>query len=137
MPYSYMVDEKRRLGIVVALAPNSFESTRDGIAEFAQDSRLGSDFGIVLDLRENDYTPSATEAPELTTLYLEKFRGRPLAMIVSRLVQLGVANMISTIAELRGGSVQAFRDRDEGETWLMAELARRFTGSATSGGRAS
>ena len=125
MPYSWMVDEERRLGIVVATASNSFESTRDGINEFAKDPRLGPDFGIVLDLRENDYTPSATEAPELTHLYLEKFRGRPLAMIVSRLVQFGVANMISTIAELRGGSVQAFRDRDEGEKWLAAEVARR------------
>ncbi|HJQ98168.1 MAG TPA: hypothetical protein VJ826_07610 [Candidatus Polarisedimenticolaceae bacterium] len=137
MPYSFTVDETLRLGIVVASAPNSFESTRDGILEFSEDPRLGPDFGIVLDLRENDYTPSATEAPELTTLYLERFRGRPLAMIVSRLVQLGVANMISTIAELRGGSVQAFRDRGEGEKWLAAEAARRTTGSATSGGRAS
>ena len=127
MPYSFTVDEERRLGIVVASAPNSFESTRDGIVEFSKDPRLGADFGIVLDLRENDYTPSATEAPELTSLYLESFRGRPLAMIVARLVQLGVANMISTIAELRGGSVQAFRDREEGEQWLAAEVTRRST----------
>jgi len=126
MPYSFTVDEERRLGIVVASAPNSFESTRDGIVEFSKDPRLGADFGIVLDLRENDYTPSATEAPELTSLYLESFRGRPLAMIVARLVQLGVANMISTIAELRG-SVQAFRDREEGERWLAAEVTRRST----------
>jgi hypothetical protein len=136
MPYSYTVDVERRLGIIVATPSNSFESTRDGILEFSQDPRLGSDFGILLDLRENDYTPSATEAPDLTSLYLEKFHGRPLAMIVSRLVQLGVANMISTIAELRGGSVQAFRDRDEGEKWLAAEVTRRSKGSATSGGRA-
>jgi len=95
--------------------------------EFSKDPRLGTDFGVVLDLRENDYTPSAAEAPELTKLYLDSFRGRPLAMIVSRLVQLGVANMISTIAELRGGSVQAFRDREEGEQWLAAEVARRST----------
>ena len=136
MPYSISVDVERRLGIIVATPSNSFESTRDGILEFSQDPRLGPDFGIVLDLRENDYTPSATEAPELTSLYLEKFRGRPLAMIVSRLVQLGVANMISTIAELRGGSVQAFRDRDEGEKWLAAEVTRRSKGSARSGGPA-
>ena len=135
MPYNYLVDVDRRLGIVVASAPNTFESTRDGILEFATDPRLGPDFGIVLDVRENDYTPSATEAPELTKLYLEKFRGRPLAMIVSRLVQLGVANMIATIAELRGGSGRVFRDRDEGETWLAAEIASARD-SAKSGGRA-
>ena len=127
MPYLWSVDAERRLGDVVASVPNTFESTRDGIVEFSKDPRLGPDFGVVLDLRENDYTPSAAEAPELTKLYLDSFRGRPLAMIVSRLVQLGVANMISTIAELRGGSVQAFRDREEGEQWLAAEVARRST----------
>jgi hypothetical protein len=46
-------------------------------------------------------------------------------MVVSRLVQLGVANMISTIADLRGGSVRAFRDRKEAEAWLASEVKQR------------
>ena len=125
MPYTFTMDAERGLMLIEATPPNSLESTRSGIEEFAQAPGLGADFGILLDLRENDYTPSAPEAHELTTLYLEKFRGRPLAMIVSRMVQLGVANMISTIAELRGGSVRAFRDRKEGEDWLASQVALR------------
>ena len=111
--------------LIEATPPNSLASSRDGIEEFSRASGLGPDFGVLLDLRENDYTPSATEAHELTTLYLERFRGRPLAMVVARLVQLGVANMISTIAELRGGSVRAFRDREEAEAWLTTEVRQR------------
>ena len=125
MPYTYVIDAERGLMLIEATPPNTFESSRTGIGEFSQDPGLGPDFGILLDLRENDYTPSATEAQELTAFYLEKFRGRPLAMVVSRLVQLGVANMISTIAELRGGSVHAFRDRKEAETWLTRTVKQR------------
>ena len=125
MPYTYVIDAERGLMLIEATPPNTFESSRAGIEEFSQDPGLAPDFGILLDLRENDYTPSATEAHDLTVLYLERFRGRPLAMVVSRLVQLGVANMISTIAELRGGSVRAFRDRNEGEAWLAGEVKRR------------
>ena len=65
------------------------------------------------------------EAHDLTALYIEKLSGRPLALVVSRLVQLGVANMISTIAEMRGASVRAFRDRNEAETWLQSEVKER------------
>lgn len=125
MPYTYVIDAERGLMLIEATPPNTIESSRAGIEEFSQDPELGPDFGILLDLRENDYTPSATEAHDLTVLYLERFRGRPLAMVVARLVQLGVANMISTIAELRGGSVRAFRDRNEGEAWLEGEVKRR------------
>jgi hypothetical protein len=125
MPYTYVIDTARGLMLVEATPPNSLASTRSGIDEFSRAPGLEPDFGILLDLRENDYTPSATEAQELTALYLEKFRGRALAMVVSRMVQLGVANMISTIAELRGGAVRAFRDRQEAETWLAGEVKRR------------
>jgi hypothetical protein len=125
MPYKFWVDVERGMGIVEGSPPNTVETTRAGIEEFANDPLLQPEFGILLDLRENDYTPSAAEAHELTVLYLDKLRGRPLAMIVSRLVQLGVANMISTIAELRGGAVRAFRDRTEGEKWLVEEVASR------------
>jgi hypothetical protein len=125
MPYTYMIDAERGLMLIEATPKNTYESTHEGIEEFSQAAGLGPDFGILLDLRENDYTPSATEAHDLTVLYLERFRGRPLAMVVSRLVQLGVANMISTIAELRGGSVRAFRDRNEGEAWVAGEVKQR------------
>ena len=125
MPYAYRVDVERGMMLIDATPPNSHATTRAGIEEFSRAPGLGPDFGVLLDLRENDYTPSATEAHELTTLYLERFRGRPLAMVVARLVQLGVANMISTIAELRGGSVRAFRDRNEAEAWLATEVRQR------------
>jgi hypothetical protein len=125
MPYSYRVDDERGVMLIEATAPNSYETSRSGIEEFARAPGLGPDFGVLLDLRENDYTPSAIEAHDLTNLYLDKFRGRPLAMVVSRLVQLGVANMISTIADLRGGSVRAFRDRKEAEAWLASEVKQR------------
>lgn len=127
MPYASTIDPERRIMIVVATAPNDRASTSLGIEEFSKDPRLAPGFGVLLDLRENDYTPSAPEAHELTNLYLDKFRGRPLALVVARLVQLGVANMIATIAELRGGSVRAFRDRNEAEVWLTGEVARRST----------
>ena len=73
----------------------------------------------IANLRQNDYTPSATEAHELTTLYLERFRGRPLAMVVARLVEpdeLEVGAVLEGDEAVVGADARVPAARDDGES---------------------
>ena len=122
MPYQTTFDARRRLAIVVGSGPNDRASSIEAMEALSSDPRLGPDFGILFDSRENSYTPSASEARDLTDAYLARFRDRPLALVVAGLLQYGVGNMIATLFELRGKTAAVFRDRAEAEEWLTASI---------------
>ena len=77
-------------------------------------AKLGPD---VLDL---GLTPETVAA----RLQSKRFAGRAMAVVVSGLLQYGVANMITTIVRLRGSPVAAFRELPEAEAWLDEAIAK-------------
>ena len=122
MAYAITIDPARRLAIVVGTPPNDLTSSLAAMEELASRPGFLPGYGILCDFRENDYAPGVSDAPTLAESYSEKFRGRPMAVVVSSLLHYGIANMITTLIQLRGSPVAAFRDIDEAAAWLEASL---------------
>jgi hypothetical protein len=118
MPYSLSIDRARRRVLIVGAGPNDVASTLGAMDELAAHPDLAPGMGILCDFRENGYVPGTGDAEKLADAYTRRFAGHAMALVVSGLLQYGVANMITTIASLRGNPVVAFRDLAEAEAWL-------------------
>lgn len=122
MPYAITIDQARSLAIILGTPPNDLESSLAAMSELAARPDFLPGYGMLCDFRENDYTPGVADAPKLAEAYSEKFRGRPMAIVVSSLLHYGIANMITTLIQLRGSPVAAFRDIDEAAAWIESSL---------------
>lgn len=122
MPYKITVDTERRMAIVVGSAPNDLASSLAAMEELASRPDYGAGFGMLCDFRENDYTPGLADSRELAEAHVARFSGHPMAVVVKGLLHYGVANMITTLINLRGIQVAVFRELAEAETWLESHL---------------
>ena len=123
MPYLIKIDTTRRRALVDGKPPNDYVSSIAGMDELAALLASHTDFAILCDFRENDYTPSTAESGKLADAYASRFAGRPMAIVVSGLLHYGIANMITTVIRLRGNPVRAFRNLGDAEKWLDEALA--------------
>jgi len=122
MPYTITIDPARRLALIVGKGPNDLASSLAAMDELAARADFLPGYGMLCDFRENDYAPGVSDAPTLAEVYSEKFRGRPMAVVVSSLLHYGIANMITTLIQLRGIPVAAYRDVDEAAAWIESSL---------------
>ena len=118
--YEVLFAPGERVCYVRSAGPADFPSSERAIRDLAGDPRLETRIGVVVDLRAGGYTPSLEDARRLGDLIpaLETLRSRPMAMVVSQSVDYGVANMISTLANLRGARVRAFMEIESALAWL-------------------
>jgi hypothetical protein len=124
MPYSFTIDPERRRVVVLGTGANDLASSVAAMNELAAHPGFATGFGILCDFRENEYTPGTIDSGTLADAYTTRFAGRAMALVVSGLLQYGVANMITTIVRLRGSPVAAFRDLPEAEAWLDEAIAK-------------
>lgn len=123
MPYAVSIDPARRVAIVVGSGNNDYASSLAAMDDLAERSDYAPGFGMLCDFRENDYAPGATEARNLAEAWLARFRGRPLAVLVSGTLHYGLGNLMASIISLRGVPVTVCLDRAEAEEWIERATA--------------
>lgn len=86
-------------------------------------ARQGDAQGLLLDFRDQGFTPGPREANALieSLVALCADRVPPVAILTNPGAQLGGARMLCTLGELRHCRAAAFRD--EGEAWRWLEEA--------------
>jgi hypothetical protein len=124
MPYTISIDSARKRALVVGFGANDFASTIAAMDELAAHPDFEAGFGMLCDFRGNEYTPGTADSGKLADAYASRFAGRPMAAVVSGLLNYGVANMITTIVRLRGSPVAAFQVMDDAEAWLEEAIAK-------------
>jgi hypothetical protein len=124
MPYSITIDAKRRRAVILGTGANDLASSVKAMNELAGRADFPPGFGILCDFRENGYTPGTVDSGKLADAFTARFAGRAMALVVSGLLNYGVANMITTIVRLRGNPVAAFREISEAEAWLDESIAK-------------
>lgn len=108
----------RRLELFSAL---TFREVRESIGGMVRDGSLAEAQPVLLDLRDVRFLPTTPEAEALADeLSSSDALGRhAVALVVQPGAQYGVARMVCTLAELRGGRVKAFTDDRAAVDWLM------------------
>lgn len=88
------------------------------LRELARDMMPGEP--LLVDLRDIHLLPSTAEVDLLANLLASRhgFGGSRVAVLVDKGAQWGIARMISTMVELRGGHAKAFQDEEVAMTWV-------------------
>lgn len=118
MPYHTRIDRAAGFAVVTGFGANDYASSLATMNALADDPSFEPGWGVLCDLRESAYAPSSEDARRLSTAYMARLRGRPLAFVVTGALQLGVANMIATLFELGGGVAAVFGSPAEATRWL-------------------
>lgn len=108
----------RRLDLLDA---RSFREIRESVRTLSRDGGLAEDQPVLVDLRRLRFLPTTPEAEALADELssTDVLGAHHVALVVQLGAQYGVARMVCTLAELRGGRVGAFTDDRAAEDWLM------------------
>lgn len=124
MSISYSINPAEKLVYITFPDKIDLNSSLETMRTLAADERLGKDFGLLIDLRALRSIPSVQEARQiaLTASRQGLFLRNPTALVVSKLVQYGMGNMISILSGLQGAIVRPFYDVEEAKEWLRMHL---------------
>jgi len=123
MPYEHNIDPAARRATVRAFGPSSFEEARRAAEALIAEPLYDPAFEILFDGRELEYLASYQDALQFRDLFAllrASFRG-PIAIVVQGTARYGMSRMISTMADLVGVHMEAFRTIPDAETWLREQ----------------
>ena len=108
----------RRLDLLDA---KNFREIRESVRTLSRDGSVAEQQPVLIDLRRVRFLPTTPEAEamadELSSM--DVLGAHQVALVVQLGAPYGVARMVCTLAELRGGRVKAFTDDRAAVDWLM------------------
>jgi hypothetical protein len=123
MPYEHQIDPAARRVTIRAHGPSSFEEARRATEALIADPAYDPAFEILFDGRELEYLASYQDALQFRDLFAllrASLRG-PIALVVQGTARYGMSRMISTMADLVGVRMEAFRSIPDAEAWLREQ----------------
>jgi hypothetical protein len=123
MPYTHAYDSGARLVLLRAEGIVDLQISLEAIGSLAQDARLQPGYGILVDMRLADYTPSLADARKLTDLQgtTELLKRHPLAFVTATPAHFAAANLVATLATLKGATAKAFQQYEDATAWLAGK----------------
>jgi hypothetical protein len=127
MPYQVRLSPDGLIIQVVAKGVFDFEASQAVFADTARALESSPEAGILVDVREVQYTPTVSDVRHFVSRHEEmtRLRRNPQALVASQGVNFGMAMMMSTLIEVAGGMSHAFTNLEEAERWLLDALRQR------------
>lgn len=127
MPYEIRLSSDGLIIRVVANGRFDLEHSLPVFGDVAKVLEQSPEAGILVDVREIDYTPSASDVRHFVSRHEEitRLRRNPHALVAARGVNFGMAMMMCTLIEVTGGKSHAFTKIEEAEHWLLDALQQR------------
>lgn len=122
MPYSIAFDREARRAVIRGVGTVDLATGLGAVVSLMDDPRLEEGYGVLVDIRDVDYTPSLAEARHLAGLgaEAERLRRHRVAFVTATQTHFSAAHMVATLAAMKGVVAKAFRALDEAEGWLAA-----------------
>jgi hypothetical protein len=131
MSINHTVDPETKIAIIGIHGVSNLEEIVQGIGQLSKDREFRAGYGVLIDIREMRYTPFADEAATLAEAIAKSalLRNHPVAMVASRRAQLGLAEMITEVAKVRGAVARAFRPNiGAAAIWLDQQMRLHRSG---------
>jgi hypothetical protein len=131
MSINHTVDPETKIAIIGIHGVSNLEEIVQGIGQLSKDREFRAGYGVLIDIREMRYTPFADEAATLAEAIAKSalLRNHPVAMVASRRAQLGLAEMITEAAKVRGAVARAFRPNiGAAAIWLDLQMRLHRSG---------
>jgi hypothetical protein len=124
MPITFEIDTEARIVRATARGDITLEEELACFESFLSDPRFESGFGILHDNRERrsvsstDYVKGMADAVQKNRAALGPAK---VAIVVSRMVSLGLSNMFAILTENALIRTRVFWDIEEAERWLAED----------------
>jgi hypothetical protein len=120
MPYTVTFSADGSFVRLTARGSFDFASSLSVFEDVAKLLEQHPEAGILVDVREIRYTPSAQDVRQFATAHSEMTRTRhnAHAVVTAPGVNYGMARMVCTLIEIAGGRSRAFTNLEEAERWL-------------------
>jgi Flp pilus assembly protein TadD len=101
-----------------------FEDTGAGFDEVAALLAAHPHAGILVDVRDVQYTPSPSDVRHFVNRHTQitRMSKSPLAVVAPSGVNYGMTRMLCALVEVSGGRAHAFTDLEEAREWLREAL---------------
>lgn len=126
MTYTHEFDPEAGLAMVRGQGIISLAVCLAAVDTLLEDGRLADGYGIVVDMREADYTPTLADARELGSLdgRAARLRRHPVAFVTTQPAAYSAATLLVTLAGLKGIRAKAFQELDPALAWLAGSRDR-------------
>jgi hypothetical protein len=120
VPFELKVSSGENLARIRGWGKEDFQSTLAGMRAMAEDSRLKPGMPVLMDARELDYLATPPEVSNFAApnAMPAMFGKNPLAILVRRGAQFGVARVFAAKAEAAGAVVEVFAEEKLALAWL-------------------
>jgi hypothetical protein len=120
VPFQVIVDTNRKIFRLVGTGSTDTEGYRSAIQSVANHPLFESGYRLLVDARELNYTPSLSEVHMFANMHtsIEAFKSSKVAVVVSKAIDYGLANMFAARCNLSGAKVETFQSMEKAELWL-------------------
>lgn len=122
MSITYSIDSKRNLISIDVSGTNSDQDWIDLFHELKNNPERKDSMNLLVDTRDQKSVISTNVLTGIVQQIKSKDKLVKYAILCSRAVSVGVANMANALMKNKRVEVRAFAERDEALTWLEANL---------------
>lgn len=120
MGFQINIDSNKQKATILGTGHTDAAGFRDILLKAVADPSFRVGYGILVDARSLDYTPTIDETKQFTEFHIsnDTLKRSKVAVVVTKVVDYGMANMFSTLCEMKGATVRSFQSVTEAECWL-------------------
>ena len=120
MPFQLTINPHNRLVVIVGTGVTDEAEFRAILLQAVADPAFEAGYHVLVDARALEYTPTTSETHRFVEFHLshEELRRSKVAVVVTKLVDYGMANMFAILCDLQNAQVRSFRSLEEAEEWL-------------------
>jgi hypothetical protein len=121
MPYTYSVDSQSRMAYVRGSGPMDLEESMSAPVELSACPDFQADFGVVVDLRDMEFEPNASDLMEMShhLIRVHRLFQHRVALVVNKSLSIP-AEISAAIAGAGGFPLRVFTCPDEANEWASA-----------------
>jgi len=125
MSITWSISEEKRLALVRVEGPTNLAEVVDSMVEVAGSPDFQSDYGILVDLREMEYSPSVRELIEIASaiINMKSLMQGKLALVTSTAFHHRMTQFNVRLVSVVGVRAKAFREIEEARKWVLSSEA--------------
>jgi hypothetical protein len=125
MPITWSICEEKRLALVRYEGPINLAQVVDTMVEVAGSPEFERDYGVLVDLREMEYSPSVRELIEIASavINMKSLMQGKIALVTATAFHHQMTQFNVRLVSVVGVRGKAFREMEEARKWVLSSEA--------------
>jgi hypothetical protein len=122
MPITWSISEEEALALVRYEGPTTLAEVVDTMVEVAGSPEFQPHYGVLVDLREMEYSPSIRELIEIASalINMKSLMQGKIALVTSTAFHYQMTQFNVRLVSVVGVRAKAFREMEEARKWVLS-----------------